>query len=142
MVDPLFLNPEKSKGMNLKIATVQVGWDDVAKSFTEVTGKKAVFRDITLEEYFASGAFPFPDAKIGHSADHNDDTLQTYRKNFSGFWNTWEESVLQRHYAVLDEILPSRVKTMKEWMQVVGYTGEHGNVLKDYSDARSKHTAV
>ncbi|CZR62334.1 related to nitrogen metabolic regulation protein nmr [Phialocephala subalpina] len=135
-------HPEKSAGLNLKISTEQVGWDDVVKGFTEVTGKKAIFKDITLDEYFASGAFPFPDTKVGHSLGHDDETLQTYRENFTGFWNTWKESVLLRDYAVLDEILPTRVKSVKEWMQISGYTGKHGNVLKDYSDATSKHRAV
>ncbi|KUJ16759.1 NAD(P)-binding protein [Mollisia scopiformis] len=129
-------NPEKSSGMNLKISTDQVGWEEVAQAFTEVTGKKAVFRDVTLDEYFASGAFPDPDAKVGHSVGHDDDTLQTYRENFSGFWNTWKENVLQRDDEVLDEILPTRVKSIKEWMQITGYTGKPGSVLKDYSDAR------
>ncbi|KAE8447779.1 hypothetical protein EG329_010173 [Mollisiaceae sp. DMI_Dod_QoI] len=131
-------HPEKSSGMNLKISTEQVGWEDVAEAFAEVTGKKAAFRDITLDEYFSSGIFPAPDAKVGHSVGHDDDTLQTYRQNFSGFWNTWKESVLQRDYTLLDEILPTRVKSVKEWMKVTGYTGKPGNVLKDYADAGSK----
>lgn len=125
-------HPERSNGMNLGIATEQVGWKSVAKAFTEVTGKKAVFRDVTLDEYFASGVFPTPDAQVGHSVGH-DDTFQTYRQDFSGFWNTFKESLWQRDYELLDEILPTRIKSVKEWMQMTGYTGQYGSVLKDYS---------
>jgi uncharacterized protein YbjT (DUF2867 family) len=134
-------HPEKSDGLNLKIATANVGWKDVAKSFTEVTGKKAVFRDISLEEYFASGVFGDADRKVGHSVGHEDDTLMTYRVNFSGFWNTWKEDVLNRtkeNYELLDEILPERVRSVGEWMKLTGYTGERTNVLKDYADAGKK----
>lgn len=134
-------HPEKSNGLNLKIATANVGWEEVAKSFTEVMGKKAVFKDISLEEYFASGVFGDADRKVGHSVGHEDDTLMTYRENFSGFWNTWREDVLKRSkkdYELLDEILPERVQSVGEWMKLTGYTGERTNVLKDYADAGRK----
>lgn len=132
----LFDHPDRANGMNLKIATEQVGWADVAKSFTEITGKKAIFKDITLEEYFALPLFPNPDAKVGHSVGHDDTTLQSYRQNFSGFWNTWKANVLVRDYALLDEILPTRVKSVGEWMKLTKYSGERGSVLKDYRDTR------
>ncbi|KAH7312884.1 hypothetical protein BKA65DRAFT_573767 [Rhexocercosporidium sp. MPI-PUGE-AT-0058] len=127
-------NPEKSNGVNLRIATESIGWEEIAKAFTEVTGKKAIFRDITLDEYFASGVFPDADAKVGHSVGHEDETLQTYRQNFSGFWNTWKENILQRDYELLDHILPERVKSVKDWMVLTGYTGQPRSVLKDYAD--------
>lgn len=132
----LFDNPHTATGMNLKIATQQVGWEDVAKSFTEITGKKAVYQDVSLENYFSLPIFPDPDAKVGHSVGHEDGTLQTYRQNFSGFWNTWKENVLERDYTLLDEILPTRVKSVKEWMKLTGYTGQKESILKDYSDRK------
>ncbi|KAK0101951.1 hypothetical protein ONS95_001240 [Cadophora gregata] len=135
-------NPEESRGLNLRIATESVGWEGIAKAFSEVTGKKAVFKDVTLDEYFSSGVFPDPDAKVGHSVDHDDETLQTYRQNFTGFWNTWKESVLQRDYELLDRILPDRVKSVKEWMELTAYTGQPGNVLKDYVDLGEARSAA
>ncbi|KAH8694478.1 hypothetical protein BGZ61DRAFT_352110 [Ilyonectria robusta] len=130
----VFDNPDRSNGLNLMVATENVGWEYLAKTFTEVTGKKAIFKDITLNQLFASDVFPFPDAKVGHSVLDQDSTLQTYRQNFSGFWNTWSADLIKVDYAVLDEILPTRVKTVGEWMKLVGYTGERRPVLKDYRD--------
>lgn len=127
-------NPKESSGMNLRIATEGTGWKGLANSFSEATGRKAIFRDITIDEYFASGVFPDPDMKVGHSVGHNDETLQTYRQNFSGFWNTWKENILQRDYELLDRILPERVKSVKEWMLLTRYTGQPDSVLKDYVD--------
>jgi hypothetical protein len=134
----LFAHPERAHGMNLKIATEQVGWEQVAKSFMEVTGKKARFEDVTLDEYFKLPIFPTPDAKVGHSTGHDDPTLQSYRENCSGFWNSWKDSVLTRDYDLLDEILPTRIKSVGEWMRASRYTGERGSVLKDYRDTPRK----
>ncbi|KAF2183857.1 NAD(P)-binding protein [Zopfia rhizophila CBS 207.26] len=134
----LFDNPERSNGMNLMVATENIGWEYLVKTFTEATGKKAVYKDITLDELFASPVFPFPDGKVGHSVSYEDPTLQTYRQNFSGFWNSWKADLVKVDYALLDEILPTRVKTLGEWMKLVGYTGERSSVLKDYRDNAKK----
>ncbi|KAN0104833.1 NAD(P)-binding protein [Hyaloscypha variabilis] len=134
-------NPERSAGLNLRIATANVGWEEVARAFTETTGRKAVFRDLSLDEYFASGVFGNADRKVGHSVGYEDETLQTYRENFSGFWNTWKEDALkmsEENFKLLDEILPGRVRSVEEWMKLTGYNGERGNVLKDYADAGRK----
>ena len=134
----LFDNPERSNGMNLMVATENVGWEYLAKTFTEVTGKEAVYKDITLDELFVSPVFPFPDRKVGHSISSGDPTLQTYRQNFSGFWNNWKADLVKVNYDLLDEILPTRVKTLAEWMKLTGYTGERSSVLKDYRDQAKK----
>ncbi|KAK2684999.1 hypothetical protein QWA68_016334 [Fusarium oxysporum] len=130
----VFDNPGRSNGMNLMVATENIGWECLAKTFTEVTGKKAIYKDISLDELFTSGAFPFPDRKVGHSVSMEDPTLQSYRQNFSGFWNSWKADLVKVDYAVLDDILPTRIKTLSEWMKLVGYTGERHPVLKDYRD--------
>jgi hypothetical protein len=135
----LFDHPERSNGMTLSVATENVGWAYLAETFTRVTGKKAVYKDITLDELFASPAFPFPDGKVGHGVSPSDPTLQTYRQNFSGFWNSWKADLVPTaDYALLDEILPTRVKTLGEWMKLTGYTGEKKSVLKDYRDLAKK----
>jgi hypothetical protein len=70
----LFDHPTEANGINLKIATEQVGWANLAQSFTEVTGKKPIFKDISLDEYFALPLFPDPEAKVGHSVGRDDRT--------------------------------------------------------------------
>lgn len=130
----IFEHPERSTGLNLQVATENIGWEYLAKTYSSVTGRKAVYKDISLDELFASDAFPFPDGQVGHSASPGDDTLQTYRQNFSGFFNGWKADLLKVDYALLDEILPTRVKSLAEWMKLVGYTGDRQSVLKDYQD--------
>jgi uncharacterized protein YbjT (DUF2867 family) len=130
----LFDQPEQSNGLNLHVATEDIAWKDLAKDFTEVTGKKALYREVSLEQYFNMGIFPDPESKIGAKVAGNDGTLFTYRENFSGFWNTWKDELTKRDYVLLDEILPGRVKSVREWMVKTGYTGEPASVLKDYRD--------
>jgi hypothetical protein len=127
-------HPSRSNGLELHVATEDISWKDLAATFTAVTGRKAVYKDVTLDEYFSLGVFPDPDAKLGHSARADDPTLFTVRENFSGFWNTWKDNLTKRDYKLLDEILPTRVKSVREWMEKTGYTGQPTSVLKDYRD--------
>lgn len=124
--------------MNLEIATAHVGYQELAETFTQVTGKSAIYTPLTEEQYFGDmggGAW-----KVGHGAtDKEDPTLLTFRQNFGGFWQLFRNSgnnkgVIRRNYAFLDEILPSRVKSVGEWMKKVGYTGDQLVVLKDWQD--------
>lgn len=129
--------PAKSTGLDLIVATEDIPWDKLAADFTEVTGKKAIYVDLTTDEYFArDDIFPYPEAKIGQTAANADDpTLFTIRENFGGFWNFWKDDLSKRDYAFLDEILPTRVKSVKEWMVKAGYTGDKQLLLKTLSGA-------
>ena len=141
----IFNTPSRSNGIDLEVATQNIKGVDLASVFTEVTGRKAVFQDVTLDDYFASAGWANAEEKVGHSADHADKTLQTYRQNFSGFWNFWKvgggkDGKPTLAYELLDDILPGRIKTVKEWMEKTAYTGDppHVSILKDYSDAKTK----
>ncbi|KAJ6115461.1 hypothetical protein N7486_001239 [Penicillium sp. IBT 16267x] len=129
----LFDRPAQSNGLVLHVATEDISWEHLASAFTEVTGQKAVYRDVTLDEYFKLGILD-PDKIIGHSTDSRDPTLLTYRENFTGFWNTWKDNLTKRDYELLDTILPTRVKSVKEWMKRTGYDGKPRSLLKDYRD--------
>jgi hypothetical protein len=121
------------------VGTEDITGNDLASAFTEATGRKAAYKDVSLEEYFATGLFSVAaDAKIGHGVTGLEPTLFTVRENFSGFWNTWKDELTKRDYRLLDEILPSRIKSVKEWMIKTGYTGERRPVLKDHRDGSRK----
>ncbi|KAJ5761949.1 uncharacterized protein N7511_005331 [Penicillium nucicola] len=130
-------NPASSNGIELHVATEDISWKDLASTFSTVTGQRAVYRDVTLDEYFKLGILD-PNKIVGHSTDPNDSTLLTYRENFSGFWNTWKDNLTKRDYQLLDTILPTRVKSVKEWMEKTHYTGKAMPVLKDYRDRAAK----
>jgi uncharacterized protein YbjT (DUF2867 family) len=136
-----FDTPSRSSGMQLHVATEDVAWKDLAAAFTKVTGRKAIYKELTLDQYFQLPIFPNPEMTVGHSASGDNPTLVTFRENFSGFWNMWKDNLTKRDYALLDEILPSRVKSVQEWMEKTGYTGKPSSVLKDYRDGVGRNAA-
>ena len=129
-------------GMNLEVATAHVDWNNLAATFSKITGHKAVYVDVTMEDYFDKfypAGSKAVKRKIGSMAPRDDATLQTWGQNFSGFWNLWRYSggnrgIIQRDYDLLDKILPNRVRTVREWMEKVNYDGRPRRLLKDWAD--------
>jgi len=125
----IFDTPDESAGFDLKVATEHVEYKHLAEAFTAVTGKPARYENITPEELFPASEKRF-DAKLGAEYEgEGDDTLLTWRENFSAWWRIYQRSggnkgLLRRDYDLLDRILPGRVKSIREWMEKVGYNAE------------------
>ena len=120
----LFDNQHKANGTDLEVAIAHVGYEELATAFAKVTGKKARFVDVSLEQFWTDGALGlgrrFP---AGYNADSKDPANMTLEDNFSGFWNLFKASggnkgVLKRDYAQLDEIFPGRIKSAEEWFRM------------------------
>jgi hypothetical protein len=119
----LFDNPDRANGMDLEVAIAHIGYAELAAAFKKVTGHPARYIDTSLEQYWESG----PLARIGHTAagynaNVGDKATMTVKQNFTGFWNMWKYSydnkgVVRRDYALLDEILPSRIKSAEQWFR-------------------------
>jgi hypothetical protein len=67
----------------------------VAEAFEKVTGKKAVAKDVTQDEWFeAAKSYVDPDAKQPSNipvAPEGDDTRFTFRQSFGAWWNIWSK---------------------------------------------------
>ncbi|KAF2843992.1 NAD(P)-binding protein [Plenodomus tracheiphilus IPT5] len=118
----LFDNPDKSDGMDLEVAMDHVHYKDLATAFSKVTGKPAQYMDIPLATFFEHFAFE-ADGPAGYNADRSDPATMTIRQNFTGFWTMWAHSggnkgVIQRDYALLDEIHPNRIKTLEQFLRL------------------------
>jgi len=130
----LFDHPEESAGMDLQVATEHVGGRYLAETFERVTGKKARYEAVTVEEHMPK-EWQMADVKLGAEYEGDgDETLLTFRENFSAFWGIYQrsagnEGVLRRDYELLDRVLPGRVRTIGEWMVKVGYTGDEHKLL-------------
>ncbi|KAK0763464.1 hypothetical protein N5P37_002841 [Trichoderma harzianum] len=129
-------NPSQSNGRNLDVVTESVTGDELAAAFSKVTGKKSVYKDISLDEYFSLPVFSDPEAKVGASGASAANTLLTVRKNFSGLWNSWKDELWEGDYEVLDRVLPTRFKSVEEWMRKTGYTGKAAPLLKTLKMAK------
>lgn len=129
--------------MNLKVATDEVSFTDIAAVFTEVTGKKGVHQYVPLEEYLPI-AEPFPNALANWSAGPSavrDESTMTWRQNFSAWWKYWGEGRAERRdFTLLDRIHPGRIKSLSEWMRTNHYDGLRKSVLKGVEDLKRAAT--
>ncbi|KAF4218943.1 hypothetical protein CNMCM8980_008272 [Aspergillus fumigatiaffinis] len=115
----LFDNPQESAGMDLKVATDEVSFTDIAAVFTDVTGKKGVHKHLPLAEWLPI-AEPFPDAPANFAAGPNiirDEATMPWRENFSAWWRFWGEG---------------------EWMKKVYYDGQPKAILKGVEDLKKQ----
>jgi hypothetical protein len=136
----VFEHPAEAKGMVLDTATEHVSWANVAKAFTEVTGKKAIYNNMTIDDYMPIMGITFKngvESRFGEDASPGDATLFKAVDNFSAFNEVHRLAVPPSQglwpvdYARLDEILPGRVKSVKEWFVKEGFTGdEKKGILK------------
>lgn len=114
----LFDHQDEANGMDLEVAIAHIGYAKLAAAFEKVTGRKARYIDMGMEEYWESGVFASQKGRItGYNANKDDPAHMTQKDNFTGFWNLWRDSgynegVVKRDYALLDRIHPERIKSV------------------------------
>jgi hypothetical protein len=113
----LFDNPERANGMDLEVAIEHVRYADLAAAFERVTGHPAQYIDTSIEDYFGGPLKAAADLPAGYNADPDDNSTMSFRENFTGFWNQWKYDIIQRDYALLDEIHPNRIRTVEQWLR-------------------------
>jgi hypothetical protein len=132
-------HPEESTGLQLKVATDEVSFDDIVATFQKVTGKQGRHEHLSLDEWLPLGE-PFPGAPANWSAGphaHRDESTMTFKENFGPWWKYWGEAKAEkRDFAMLDRIHPNRIKNLEAWMRLVKYDGQPRPVLKGVEDLK------
>ncbi len=82
-----------------------------------MTGHSARYIDTDLDTYWNGPLKMAASLPAGYNADPNDKSTMSFRDNFTGFWNIWKHGVIQRDYALLDEIHPNRIRTAEQWLR-------------------------
>jgi hypothetical protein len=59
-----------------------------------------------------------------YNSDPNDKSTMSVRDNFTGFWNLWKHRIVERNYALLDEIHPNRIRSAEEWFRREEQSGQ------------------
>ncbi|MCJ1330078.1 hypothetical protein MMC10_006759 [Thelotrema lepadinum] len=119
----LFENQGEASGLDLEVAVEHVGYHELARAFSKVTGKKARYVDTDLETYWQTGSMAgMASTPAGYNAAVEDPATLTIRQNFTGFWNLFKNSggnsgVLKRDYGLLDRIHPKRIRSVEEWLR-------------------------
>lgn len=116
----------ETSAQNLKIASGLIGGDDIASTLTKVTGKKAVFQSITVEEWFAG--LPDADAPVAVGEHQKGDGSTTWGEDFSGWWWTYRDNVLKRDMDWIRSVHP-KLQTLEGWMRETGYDGSLTSLL-------------
>ncbi|KAK9702418.1 hypothetical protein K7432_011257 [Basidiobolus ranarum] len=141
----MFDNVKESAGLFLKVATDEVSFKDIARTFTEVTGKKAAHVTISFPDFFAK-AEPWPGAPANFAAGpnaHGDESSMTFVENFTPWWKYWGQGKAEkRDFALLDKIHPNRIKSLREWMEKNNYDGTPKSILKGAKDLRDALSAM
>jgi hypothetical protein len=113
----LFDHQERANGMNLEVAIEHVQYQTLAAAFEKVTGHPARYIDTDLETYWSGPLKMAAGLPAGYNADPADKSTMSFRDNFTGFWNIWKHGVIQRNYALLDEIHPNRIRSVEAWLR-------------------------
>ena len=105
----------------------------------------AAYKATPLQD-FRTKAEPYSNAPANFSAGPHaarDESTMTWKENFGAWWTYWSESMPEnRDWALLDRIHPNRIKSLKEWMETVGYDGMPSNLLKGVEDLRKAMQAM
>lgn len=141
----MFDNVKESAGLFLKVATDEVSFADIAKTFTKVTGRPAKHVQVPLADFLAK-AEPYPNAPANFAAGPNvprDESMMTFIENFTPWWKFWGQGkAVKRDFALLDKIHPDRLKSLEDWMKRHNYDGKPKSILKGAKDLRDMAAAM
>ncbi|KAH9948542.1 NAD(P)-binding protein [Amylocystis lapponica] len=129
-----FDNRALTSAQDLEVTSDVVGWDDLVRTFTKVTGQKAVYLRMTPEEWFEN--FKGVDAPVANERGPQGDGSTTWAENFSGWWAVFRDDVLKRDMDWIRSIHP-HVHTLESWMRETNYTGAlDKRLLKNVEDGK------
>ncbi|KAJ7825178.1 NAD-P-binding protein [Mycena olivaceomarginata] len=125
----------ETSGSELNITSERVGWDYLVETFTKVTGKPAVFKPQSLDEWWTN----FDDGVNDPVASDKTrgDGSRTIRDNFSAFWRVLRDDIVQKDMDWIRRIHPETY-TLERWMRENDYQGRTGAVLKNAQEGRGK----
>ncbi|TFK82182.1 hypothetical protein K466DRAFT_500761, partial [Polyporus arcularius HHB13444] len=117
----------------LEVASDWVGWDYLVQTFTKVTGKKAEYVPLPIDEWM--GLFLGTDHPIAN--DHRSgDGSTTWRENSTRWWRLYRDDVIQRDFVWLRGVHPELL-TVEAWMRATNYSGQIGTeLLKNEGDGK------
>ncbi|KAF7367687.1 NAD P-binding protein [Mycena sanguinolenta] len=125
----------ETSGCELNITSERVGWNYLVETFKKVTGKSAVFKPQSLDEWWTN----FDDGVENPVASDKTrgDGSRTIRDNFSAFWRVLRDDIVQKDMDWIRNVHPGTY-TLERWMRENNYQGRTGTVLKNAQEGRGK----
>ncbi|KAJ7159518.1 NAD-P-binding protein [Mycena filopes] len=129
-----FDHREAASGRDLNITSECVHWDDLVATFTKVTGRPAVFKRLTLDEWFANFDAEQLEEPIANEKKRGDGS-KTIRENSAAFWRLLRDDVIHKDMEWIRGIHPGTY-TLERWMRENEYTGRGETVLKNTQEGK------
>jgi hypothetical protein len=117
-------NPENTSGKDLEIASDVFTWEELVTTFTKVTGKKAIYKRVTMDEFFDL----FINADL-QAATQNVRPTGSWRKAIGGIWALLRDEVIKRDFDWIRSVHPNSL-TLEGWMRETQYDGSYQPLLK------------
>ncbi|PCH36840.1 NAD(P)-binding protein [Wolfiporia cocos MD-104 SS10] len=132
-----FDNRETLSGESLKVASEWVNWNDVINAYTKVTGQKAEFIPLSVDQWFKMWANM--DRPFATEAQEGD---ISWKENFSGWWNVYRDELWKRDLDWLRKVNPKSY-TLEKWMRENNYGKDEDRLFRRQLSVNGvlKHTA-
>ncbi|KAL1687240.1 hypothetical protein GGG16DRAFT_105198 [Schizophyllum commune] len=127
-----------TSGVELRIASDMVGWDDLVATFSRVTGQPAVHVRLSVWEWLA--CFEGQERSIANEESTGADrgSTTTIAESFSGFWCLWRDRLVKRDMEWVRSVHPG-TRNLEMWMRETEYTGQIGSTaLKNAEDGKAR----
>lgn len=111
-----FDHRQETSGKDLPVASDLVGVDYLAETFTKVTGHPAVYKRLSIEEWWTY--IKNADAPVAHEKEGS----TTIRSNFSAFWRLYRDDLVKRDMDWIRSINPE-TRFVEKWMRENNYKG-------------------
>jgi len=130
----IFDSPKTTTGKNLKVASNPITWPELIETFKRVTGLPAVYKPVTMDEYFA--LYDGADQPVATQLAYG---TTSFEDNFRGFFSQWRDNIIKRDMDWVKSVHPG-TKSVEQWMREENYKGVASrHLLKNTEDSAVKY---
>ncbi|KAF8188182.1 NAD-P-binding protein [Mycena galopus ATCC 62051] len=129
-----FDHREETSGKELNVISECVHWDDLVRTFTKVTGKPAVYKRLTVDEYLNVFDQEKLDGPIASDKKKGDGST-TLRENFGAFYRVLRDDIVDKDMEWIRSVHPGTY-TLERWMRENNYTERSESILKNTVDGK------
>ncbi|KAF7978327.1 hypothetical protein HWV62_949 [Athelia sp. TMB] len=109
----------ETSAQTLDIAGEMTTWDDLVKTFTQVTGQPAVHKRQTFDEWWQN--FTNTDNPLA-TENVKGDGSTTFKQNTTAFFKLWRDDIIVRDMEWIKSIHP-KLQSIEEYMRETQYDG-------------------
>lgn len=123
----IFDNSATTTGRNLEIASQVATFPDIVEAFRRVTGLSAVYRPLSMDDYFA--LWNGKDVPVASAVPNG----KTWEDNFRAFFAMWRDGKFKRNMEWIASV--HSPTSVEQWMRESKYTGAQSySLLKNVED--------